>query len=137
MGDTKNTKLIQKEEESKDIEEKEKEDNYMIWVGRVNFEKPREKEFPFRRTVFIFGIPVDESEQFLHEMLKPFGTVSKIQFDHSPDGIDRKIGIRFLNKPRVYTLYDDANKRQLQSEDDELLLMAPNNGREPMIFKTW
>merc|ERR1712154_174688 len=146
VEDTKNTKLIQKEEESKDIEEKEKEkkekeDNYMIWVGRINFEKPREKEFPFRRTVFIFGIPVDGSEEFLHEMLKPFGSVSKIQFDHSPDGIDRKIGIRFLNKPRVYTLYYyDPNKRaQMLSGggvlgDDDEMMLAPN--REAMIFKT-
>merc|ERR1712130_529424 len=60
-------------------------DLYKIFVGRLDFEKPKEKEFPFRRTVFIFGIPVDSSEAFLREMLKPFGTVSKIQFDHSPD----------------------------------------------------
>ncbi len=51
-------------------------------MGRINFEKPRQKEFPFRRTVFIFDIPTDGSEPFLHEMLAPFGTVSKIQFDH-------------------------------------------------------
>eukprot|EP00484_Ammonia_sp_Unknown_P014050 CAMPEP_0197078364 /NCGR_PEP_ID=MMETSP1384-20130603/213082_1 /TAXON_ID=29189 /ORGANISM="Ammonia sp." /LENGTH=1108 /DNA_ID=CAMNT_0042517229 /DNA_START=15 /DNA_END=3341 /DNA_ORIENTATION=- len=129
---------------------------YLIWVGRLNFEKPREKEFPFRRTVFIFGIPVDGSERFLHEMLKPFGTVSKIQFDHSPDGIDRKIGTRFLNKPRVYTLYyydpnkphEMNNNQQLMHQqqkinglsgsgildDDDELLMSPN--REEMIFKT-
>ena len=55
--------------------------------------------------MFLFGIPHDESEQFVHEMLAPFGSISKISFDLSPDGIDRKIGHRFLNKPRVYTLY--------------------------------
>lgn len=74
-------------------------------VGRPNFEKPREKEFPFRRTVFIFGVPRDEGEEFLKEMLEPFGNVSKIQFDHGPDTLDRRIGQKFLNKPRVYQLF--------------------------------
>eukprot|EP01083_Nonionella_stella_P224924 800191_1 len=115
------------------------ESKYLIWVGRINFEKPREKEFPFRRTVFIFGIPMDGSESFLFEMLKPFGTVSKIQFDHSPDGIDRKIGIRFLNKPRVYTLYyydpnNNNNNNNNNFNNDDEMLMSPN--REQMIFKT-
>lgn len=89
---------------------------------------------------------MDGSEEFLHEMLKPFGSVSKIQFDHSPDGIDRKIGIRFLNKPRVYTLYYyDPNKNAMTMkinglsgngilDDDDELLLSPN--REAMIFKT-
>eukprot|EP01083_Nonionella_stella_P224923 800189_1 len=104
------------------------ESKYLIWVGRINFEKPREKEFPFRRTVFIFGIPMDGSESFLFEMLKPFGTVSKIQFDHSPDGIDRKIGIKFLNKPRVYTLYYYDNTNIIDN--------SPGPNRREMIFKT-
>merc|ERR1719361_66833 len=88
------------------------DEGYRIWVGRANFEKPREKEFPFRRTVFLFGIPHEKSQEFVNEMLKPFGSISKTQFDLSPDGIDRKIGHRFLNKPRVYTLYysDNSNK---------------------------
>ena len=87
------------------------DEGYRIWVGRANFEKPREKEFPFRRTVFLFGIPCEKSQEFVNEMLKPFGSISKTQFDLSPDGIDRKIGHRFLNKPRVYTLYYfDPNK---------------------------
>merc|ERR1712130_398836 len=97
-------------------------DLYKIFVGRLDFEKPKEKEFPFRRTVFLFGIPSgNESENFLREMLAPFGTVSKIQFDQSgADGIDRKIGKRFLGKPRVYTLYH----------------LEEDGRREPMLFKT-
>ena len=86
-------------------------EGYRIWVGRANFEKPREKEFPFRRTVFLFGIPHEHSQEFVNEMLKPFGSISKTQFDLSPDGIDRKIGHRFLNKPRVYTLYYSDNNK--------------------------
>ncbi len=128
-----NENKIKKQEEKKEemkaaiqieIKEDDHQQNiakFQIWVGRINFEKPREKEFPFRRTVFIFGIPIDGSESFLHEMLKPFGTVSKIQFDHSPDGIDRKISIRFLNKPRVYLLYY-YDSTQLHFTDDEMLM---------------
>ena len=118
--------------------------DYIVWVGRLNFEKPREKEFPFRRTVFIFGIPMDDSRSFLHEMLSPFGSVSKIQFDHGPDGIDRKIGIKFLNKPRVYTLYYyDPNKYQTQMMNTKINGLSSDhntnhnmNDREEMIFKT-
>ena len=149
-GDNDDEKEKEKDGDDKIVTSQQKDNDYIIWVGRLAFEKPREKEFPFRRTVFIFGIPVDSSEEFLHEMLKPFGSVSKIQFDHSPDGIDRKIGIRFLNKPRVYTLYYyDPNKHQTQMlnqqkinglsgngilDDDDELLINPN--RQAMIFKT-
>merc|ERR1712176_1079535 len=65
-----------KENEEKDDKKQESADvsvgnesAWNIWVGRMDFEKPKEKEFPFRRTVFIFGIPVDSSEAFLREML--------------------------------------------------------------------
>jgi len=92
--------------------ENDKEETNKIFVGRLDFEKPK-KEFPFRRTVFLFGIPSGEGEAFLSEMLRPFGTISKIQFDHgSADGVDRQIGKRFLNKPRVYTLYFRADNGQ-------------------------
>ncbi len=33
----------------------------LVWVGRHNFGRPKEKAFPFRRTVFIFGIPLKHS----------------------------------------------------------------------------
>jgi hypothetical protein len=110
---------------------------FVVYVGRPNFEKPREKEFPFRRTVFIFGIPAKNSMDFLREMLKPFGTVNKIQFDHSPDGIDRKIGVRFLNKPRVYTLfYYPADVNVDLNNIDESNIDRIRRTQQEMIFRT-
>lgn len=95
-------------------------------VGRLNFEIPHEQEFPFRRTVFVYGLPFNAGVQFLEEMLQPFGKLSKIQFDHGPDTIDRQIGKRFLNRPRIYTLY-------LPQSYEPLLLRSKQDG---MIFRT-
>merc|ERR1712176_1321023 len=41
------------------------EKSEQIFVGRLDFEKPKEKEFPFRRTVFLFGIPSENATDFL------------------------------------------------------------------------
>merc|ERR1712048_401993 len=45
------------------------EKSEQVFVGRLDFEKPKEKEFPFRRTVFLFGIPSENATDFLKEML--------------------------------------------------------------------
>ena len=94
-----------------------------------------DEQFPLRRTVFVYGIPPQDDPkalEFLHDMLKPFGQITKIQFDDGDDSIDRKMGQRFLSKPRVYKLtvprnaigngvYVDSRvgRRQLEEKQDE------------------
>ncbi len=51
------------------------------WIGRIGFQTPIEKQFPFRRTSY-------SSNLWLTEMLSPFGKLSKIKFDHGPDTLD-------------------------------------------------
>merc|ERR1712176_782097 len=40
-----------------------------LFVGRRAFKPPMEKLFPFRRSVFIFGLPLDAKDEFVHRML--------------------------------------------------------------------
>merc|ERR1719295_1132382 len=74
------------------------------WVGRERFQPPTEKQFPFRRSVFIYGLHKDADEAYIRSMLSAFGGVSKVHFDHGPDTLDRHIQRKMLEKHRVYKL---------------------------------
>jgi len=83
----------------------------VMYVGRENFEKPKQMEFPFRRTVFAYGIPLDKDENWVRQQFECFGGVNKIQFDSGSKSTKRKVGARLLNQEkRVSKLFSDANK---------------------------
>lgn len=76
------------------------------WVGRLNFQRPQEKQFPFRRTVFVFGLPMDCDEKYVSTMLSPFGKLSAVTFDHGPDTLDRLVAEAMFDEARVYRYRD-------------------------------
>jgi len=80
------------------------------WVGRENFKRPQEKQFPFRRTVFVFGLPIDCDEKYVYGMLTPFGKLSKVTFDHGPDTLDRLVSETMFQEIRVYRYRDPISK---------------------------
>jgi len=71
-----------------------------IWVGREQFQPPRAQEFPFRRTVFVYGIPPNKAsnEQWIRDQFECFGTIAKVKFDSGPHSLPRKVGARLLSK---------------------------------------
>eukprot|EP00485_Elphidium_margaritaceum_P005146 CAMPEP_0202697304 /NCGR_PEP_ID=MMETSP1385-20130828/10629_1 /ASSEMBLY_ACC=CAM_ASM_000861 /TAXON_ID=933848 /ORGANISM="Elphidium margaritaceum" /LENGTH=1011 /DNA_ID=CAMNT_0049353733 /DNA_START=619 /DNA_END=3654 /DNA_ORIENTATION=- len=75
-----------------------------LFIGRKRFIPPSEKQFPFRRSVYIYGLPVYADEKYIYDMLNAFGGVTKVQFDHGPDTLDRQIMQKMLEKHRVYKL---------------------------------
>lgn len=78
-------------------------------VGRPNFSEPERQEFPFRRTVFVYGLPSIADEPYIRNMCSSFGQIKKIKFDAGPDTLDRHIGRRLLNKPRVKKIYSTCS----------------------------
>jgi len=91
-----------------------------LWVGRHNFKAPTEKQFPFRRSVFIYGLRRDADEDYIRAMLSAFGGVSKVHFDHGPDTLDRQIQRKMLDKHRVYKLISlDSAARPMHFHDGE------------------
>jgi len=75
-----------------------------LFVGRARFSPPMEKQFPFRRSVYLYGLPWYADEKYIFSMLQAFGGVTKVQFDHGPDTLDRLIMAKMLEKHRVYKL---------------------------------
>ncbi|ETO15985.1 hypothetical protein RFI_21377 [Reticulomyxa filosa] len=73
-------------------------------IGRKNFRVPSEKEFPFRRTVFVYGLPPDATEDTVKAMLSTFGSVTKAEMDKGPDTLDRDIMANLMKKNRVFKL---------------------------------
>lgn len=78
-------------------------------VGRPNFTEPERQEFPFRRTVFVYGLPASADQPYVQGICDSFGTIKKIKFDAGPDTLDRHIGRRLLNKPRVKKIYSTCS----------------------------
>merc|ERR1712154_244449 len=91
------------------------------WVGRLGFERPQEKQFPFRRTVFCFGLPMDCNEKYVTEMLSPFGKLSKVKFDHGPDTLDRLVAHNMFKEIKVYQ-YRELNTRILYNYKQEIMV---------------
>jgi len=60
--------------------------------------------FPFRRTVFVYGLPQEVGEEYVKKMLDPFGGVVKVEMDKGPDTLDRAIMARLMEKNRVFKL---------------------------------
>jgi len=82
-----------------------------MYVGRENFEKPKQMEFPFRRTVFAYGIPLDKDADWVRQQFECFGGVNKIQFDSGSNSTKRKVGARLLNQEkRVSKLFSEHDR---------------------------
>jgi len=70
-----------------------------ILVGREKFQAPRAAEFPFRRTVFVYGIPLEhENEHWVRQNFECFGKIVKVKFDSGQHTLPRKVGARLLSK---------------------------------------
>jgi len=67
-------------------------------VGRIEFNPPKAQEFPFRRTVFVYGIPPNSDEQWIRHKFDCFGKITKIKFDSGAASSPRKVGARLLAK---------------------------------------
>lgn len=68
-------------------------------VGRQEFNPPRAQEFPFRRTVFVYGIPPENAnEEWIRDQFDCFGTIQKVKFDSGAHSSPRKVGARLLQK---------------------------------------
>jgi len=76
-----------------------KEGQNVVRVGRQEFNPPRAQEFPFRRTVFVYGIPLEHAtENWIRHKFDCFGTIQKVKFDSGPASSPRKVGARLLAK---------------------------------------
>eukprot|EP01083_Nonionella_stella_P169489 574819_1 len=87
-----------------DMVVKEEEEKEPLFIGRSHFSPPSEKQFPFRRSVYIYGLPWYADDKYIYAMLNAFGGVTKVHFDHGPDTLDRQIMKKMLEKHRVYKL---------------------------------
>lgn len=84
--------------ESKYLKAHQDEEGKVTLVGRIRFNPPRAQEFPFRRTVFIYGIPPGKSEEWIRMQFDCFGKIEKVKFDSGPHTSPRKVGARLLQK---------------------------------------
>lgn len=103
---------------SKYLSTKMDENGVLLYVGREQFNPPRAQEFPFRRTVFVYGIsPQNATELWIRNQFDCFGTIVKVKFDSGPRSSPRKVGARLLKKEpsRVTRLQiQDANHTEFQ-----------------------
>jgi len=80
---------------------REKEPGKLL-IGRENFQPPKAQEFPFRRTVFVYGIPPNkEKEKWVREQFECFGNIAKVKFDNGQHTLPRKVGARLLTKEKT------------------------------------
>lgn len=92
--------IVQKAvEASRHLVTKTSKDGKLL-VGREQFQPPRAQEFPFRRTVFVYGMPPVKAhnETWIREQFECFGNIAKVKFDSGPHSLPRKVGARLLNK---------------------------------------
>jgi len=75
-----------------------KEINGKMVIGRSQFSPPAPQQFPFRRTVFVYGIPLGKDEIWIRNQFECFGVITKVKFDSGPHSCPRKVGARLLNK---------------------------------------
>lgn len=80
------------------IKEKTPDDLQLALVGRHQFQPPKAQEFPFRRTVFVYGIPPEKKETWIRSQFECFGIISKVKFDSGEHSLPRKVGARLLSK---------------------------------------
>lgn len=84
---------------SKYLTVKTDENGNVVVVGRQEFNPPRAQEFPFRRTVFVYGIPPENAnEKWIRDQFDCFGTIQKVKFDSGAHSSPRKVGARLLQK---------------------------------------
>lgn len=88
--------------ESKYLDTKKAPDGRtVVLVGRRDFCPPKSQEFPFRRTVFIYGIPRDKNEGWIRSQFDCFGVIQKVKFDSGPHSGPRNVGARLLAKEQT------------------------------------
>lgn len=88
--------------ESKYLDTRKSQDGRtVVLVGRRDFCPPKSQEFPFRRTVFIFGIPPDKNEGWIRSQFDCFGVIQKVKFDSGPHSGPRNVGARLLAKDQT------------------------------------
>jgi len=75
-----------------------KEIDGVLAVGRSEFTPPAPQQFPFRRTVFVYGIPPLKNGDWIKQHFECFGVIDKIKFDAGPVSAARKVGFRLLQK---------------------------------------
>eukprot|EP00494_Astrolonche_serrata_P024658 UN24917 len=93
------------------------EDNGKILVGRTQFTPPTPQQFPFRRTVFVYGIPMEKDEYWIRNNFECFGKITKVKWDHGPHSIPRRVGAQLLRKEpsRVIRLHiRDSNHTEFE-----------------------
>lgn len=105
---------------------KESKDGKLL-VGREQFQPPRAQEFPFRRTVFVYGVPPAkaQTETWIREQFECFGNIAKVKFDSGPHSLPRKVGARLLSKEttRVVRLHmrdQDHTEYKFQKQSNQL-----------------
>jgi len=75
-----------------------KEVNGRMVIGRSQFSPPAPQQFPFRRTVFVYGVPLGKDELWIRNQFECFGVITKVKFDSGPHSCPRKVGARLLQK---------------------------------------
>jgi len=95
-----------KEKENEKENEREKTEIVFkpLFVGRIGFKAPTEKQFPFRRSVYIYGLSLSATKEDVLSMLSAFGGVTKVKMDFGCDSLDRQIQRQMLAKHRCYKL---------------------------------
>eukprot|EP01084_Bolivina_argentea_P027672 51415_1 len=92
------------------------------------------KPLPRRRTAFVYGIPVNSSEAFLHKMVAPFSNSVRIYINDPSDTLTSQTVTKFMRSTRIYKLYyyhlDNININML---NEKLLL----SNRSQMILKSF
>ncbi|ETO10098.1 hypothetical protein RFI_27282, partial [Reticulomyxa filosa] len=85
--------------------------------------------FPFRRTVFVYGLPPSAQHNDVKAMLSPFGMVTKVEMDKGPDTLDREIMERLMKKDRVCKLFStEDTQSEMKFCDSKLpLLLTPGH----------
>jgi hypothetical protein len=84
------------------------------YIGPNQFEKPIEKAWPLRQTIFVIGLPndLDLANRLLTEMLRPFGEIKRCRFDDGPESADARYGARLLRtKARVHDLRSQSSSK--------------------------
>lgn len=90
--------VIKRAVEASQYLEVKRDNQNNVLVGRSQFSPPTPQQFPFRRTVFVYGLPVDKDEGWVRLQFECFGTITKIKFDSGPHSCPRKVGARLLRK---------------------------------------
>lgn len=75
-------------------------------VRRTDYQRPCSPQFPFRRTVFVYGLANDVTEDQVRKMISTFGRIRNVHLNSAPASVDRYIGLQLLQeKHRVHQIF--------------------------------